>query len=385
MPLPWDSAEPYPPERNPRLGDIVHTATGHLLSEQQLLGSLVRFPLVYVGEVHDNPASHRLQLLIIKAMQASNPGKVALGMEMFNYEQQQALDQWVKGELNEKEFLRESRWFSNWGADYELYRELLEFCRQQQIPVIGLNVPKALGRQVSMTPLDQLDSETRAKLPEMDMSDPYQRAMIEKIFEAHGAGSKVVDSFFRRQTLWDESMAQGVADYMRNNPEYQMMVVAGGWHVRYGFGIPRRVHRRLPIPYVLVGGHHIEIPAEKENQLMDVTMPSFPMRAVDYLVYQEYEVFESKGVKLGVLLDDSDDEVGIAITGVSPGSIAERAGIEKGDRILGFDGNTLADSFDLIYAMRAKRAGDSATIELLRGELRQTLEVIFTLQPGKHP
>jgi uncharacterized iron-regulated protein len=385
MPSPWDSAEPYPLKPGPRLGDIVHTATGHLLTERQLLDNLVQFPLVYVGEVHDNPASHRLQLLIIKAMHANNPGKVVLGMEMFNSGQQQALDQWVSGELNEKDFLRESRWFSNWAADYELYQELLEFCRQQQIPVIGLNVTKALGRQVSMTPLDQLDSETRTKLPEMDMSDPYQRAMIEKIFEVHGAGSKMVDSFFRRQTLWDESMARGVADYMGQNPEHQMMVVAGGWHVRYGFGIPRRVHRRLPIPYALVGEYHLEIPAEKEDQLMDVTMPSFPMRAVDYLVYLEYEVFKAKGVTLGVMLDDSDDEVGIGITGVSPGSAAEQAGIEKGDRILSFDGNTLADSFDLIYATRSKRAGDSATIELLRGELKQTLEVKFTPHPDKHP
>jgi membrane-associated protease RseP (regulator of RpoE activity) len=195
----------------------------------------------------------------------------------------------------------------------------------------------------------------------------------------------MVDSFYRRQTLWDESMARGVADYMRQNPEHQMMVVAGGWHVRYGFGIPRRVHRRLPIPYVLVGEQHLEIPSEKEGQLMDVTMPSFPMRAVDYLVYQEYEVFRAKGVKLGVMLDDSEDEAGIGIAGVAPGSAAERAGIEKGDRILSFDGTTLVDSFDLIYATRSKRAGDSVTIELLRGELRQTLEVKFTPQPGKHP
>jgi uncharacterized iron-regulated protein len=381
----WDSAEPYPIKPAPRLGDIVHTATGHLLSEQEFLDSLVRFPLVYHGEVHDNPASHRLQLVILKAMHANNPGKVVLGMEMFNGEQQPALDRWVNGELNEKEFLRESRWFSNWAADYEHYQALLEFCRQQQIPVIGLNVTRELGRQVSMTPLDQLDSETRAKLPEMDMGDPYQRAMIEKIFEVHDAGSKVVDSFFRRQTLWDEWMAREVAEFLRHNPEHQMLVVAGGWHVNYGFGIPRRVHRRLPIPYVLVGEYHLEVQAGKESQLMNVTMPEFPMRAVDYLVYQQYEVFQAKGVKLGVMVDDGEGGAGIEVTGVSEGSAAQRAGIEKGDRITGFDGAALTDSLDLIYATSKKRAGDSAKIELLRGEIRQTVEVEFTPQADKHP
>jgi len=173
----WNSEVPYPPPGTPEIGDILHTATGHYINQQELFSSLIRYPLVYVGEQHDNPASHRLQLEILKAMQANHPGRVALGMEMFNNGQQDALNQWVAGELSEKEFLRESRWFENWGSDFELYRELLEFSRDQKIPVIGLNIPKALGRKVSMKPLDKLDDETREQLPEMDMSDPYQRAM----------------------------------------------------------------------------------------------------------------------------------------------------------------------------------------------------------------
>ena len=373
----WDSEAPYSPSRTPEIGDILHTATGHYVNQQELFASLVHYPLVYVGEQHDNPASHRLQLEILKAMQVRYPGQVALGMEMFNSEQQAALNRWVAGELSEKEFLRESRWFENWGTDFELYRELLEFSRDQKIPVIGLNVPKALGRKVSMTPLDKLDHETREKLPEMDMSDPYQRAMIEKIFAVHEAGASIVESFFRRQTLWDEAMAAAVADYMRERPDHHMVIIAGGWHVSYGFGIPRRVHRRLPLPYTLVGGHNLEVPEEKLDQLMDAQIPSFPMRAVDYLVYQEYEVFKPKGVRLGVMLDDSDDRAGVLVTDRVSDSVAAEAGIKKGDRLLSFDGVTLEDNFDLIYAVKAKRPGDSATIELKRGDETLKVEAYF--------
>ncbi len=373
----WNSEAPYAPARTPEIGDILHTRTGHYIDQQQLLSDLTRYPLVYVGELHDNPASHRLQVEILKAMQAMHPGKVALGMEMFNSEQQEALNRWVAGELSEKEFIRESRWFDNWRSDFELYRELLEYSREQQIPVIGLNVPRALGRKVSMTPLDQLDEETREQLPEMDMSDPYQRTMIEKIFGAHSAGGAMVESFFRRQTLWDEAMATAVADYMRENPDSHMVIAAGGWHVNYGFGIPRRVHRRLPVPYALVGGHNLEIPEEKRDQLMDVQMPDFPMLAVDYLVFQEYEVFRPSGVKLGVMLDDSDDQAGILVTDRVPGSAADTAGINKGDRLLSFDGELLEDNFDLIYAVKAMRPGDSATIELKRGDESLVVEAYF--------
>ena len=374
----WHQEMPYEPPRDPEIGDILHTATGHFVSQQQLHSSLNHFPLVYVGEVHDNPASHRLQLEILTAMQQRHPGRVSLGMEMFNDEQQAALDKWVAGELSEKEFLRESRWYENWGSDFELYRELLEYCRDQGIPVIGLNVTKALGRKVSMTPLDELDEATRAQLPEMDMNDPYQQAMIEEIFGAHGAGATMLDSFKRRQTLWDETMAASVADYMRDRADHRMLVVAGGWHVSYGFGIPRRVHRRLPLPYVLVGGENLEVPEEKLDQLMDVELPGFPMKAVDYLVYQTYEVFKARGVRLGVGLDDSDELSGLLVTSVEADSNASEAGINEGDRLLRIDGESLGANFDLIYALKIMNPGSKASIDLQRGDEVMTLEVNFS-------
>ncbi len=371
------SEAPYPPSIEPEIGDILHTASGHFVDQQQLFNSLAHFPLIYVGEVHDNPASHRLELEILKAMYQRHPGQVALGMEMFDSEQQPALDRWVAGELNVKEFLRESRWYENWGGDFELYRELLAYCRDQQITVIGLNASRAMGRKVSMMPLNQLDEATRAQLPEMDMNDPYQREMINTIFGAHGTGATLLESFTRRQTLWDETMATSVTDYMLQNEGHRMVVIAGGWHVNYGFGIPRRVHRRLPIPYVLVGGHNLEIPEEKRDQLMDVEMPEFPMPAVDYLVYQQYEVFRPRGVRLGVGLDDSDEQAGLLVTEVESGSVAEQSGIIQGDRLLRFDGVTLSDNFDLIYAVRTRYAGDSVMIELKRGNESLTVDASF--------
>ena len=73
------------------------------------------------------------------------------------------------------------------------------------------------------------------------------------------------------------------------------------------------------------------------------------------------------------MLDDSDAQAGLLVTDRVSSSVAEKAGINKGDRLLRFDGVLLEDNFDLIYAVKAKRPGDSATIELKRGD--ETLEV----------
>lgn len=381
----WNREMPYEPDRAPEIGDILHTASGHYVSRQAFYDSLNFYPLIYVGEVHDNPASHRLELDILREIQNRNPGGVSLGMEMFNIEQQPALDRWVAGELDIKTFLRESRWYENWGGDFELYREILEYCRDNQVPVIGLNTTKSLGRKISMTPLAKLDEATRAQLPEMDMNDPYQSAMVKQIFGAHGAGATMLESFSRRQTLWDETMAQSVADYLGDKSDHRMVVMAGGWHVNYGFGIPRRVHRRLPLPYVLVGEHHLEVPEEKRDQLMDVTLPEFPMRRVDYLVYLDYEIFTPRGVRLGVVLDDSGEQDGLLITEVVDGSAASAAGIQTGDRLIRIDGLPLKENYDLIYALKNRHAGGQASIELLRENKPIVIEVHFIDSKKKHP
>ncbi len=381
----WNSEMPYPPDQEPQVGDILHVATGLYVSETQMLENAGLNPLVYVGEIHDNPASHRLQLAVLQTMATRYPGQVVMGMEMFTVNQQDVLDRWLTGSLTEKEFLRESRWFSEgWGSDFAYYRDLLVFCRDHNIAIIGLNIDKEMGSQVSMAPLAELKPELRNQLPEMDLTDPYQRAMVEAMIKDHAAGTTMVDRFQRRQTIWDETMAQSVADYMHRHHGMHMLVVAGGWHVDYGFGIPRRVFRRLPLAYTIIGSRTLKVPEEKLQQLMHVTMPKFPMVQADYLVYQEYELLKKKGVRLGVLLDDQDEEDGVRVMEVMPGSAAELAGITTEERIIIFDGVTMADNLDVIYAVKSKSPGDTGQLVIRGAAGERTVAVTFGADKHKH-
>ena len=47
------------------------------------------------------------------------------------------------------------------------------------------------------------------------------------------------------QLLWDETMAERVANFVTTQPDYQIVVLAGQAHITYGHGIPDRVQRRL--------------------------------------------------------------------------------------------------------------------------------------------
>jgi uncharacterized iron-regulated protein len=359
------------------VGEILHLATGVSVSEKQMLAVLGDARIVYVGETHDNPASHRLELAVLQEMARRHPGNIALGMEMFTPSQQGVLDDWVAGRLDEKTFLKRVRWFEAWGMEFDYYRDLLDFARREGIPILGLNAEKSLVSAVKEKGLAGLSDEERQLLPEMDLEEPYQRAQTTAIFGGHDQGGRHLERFLQIQTLWDETMAANIAAYLAGpaGSGKRLVVVAGGNHVRYGFGIPRRVFRRLPTSYALVGTREILIPEEKQESLMDVETPDFPMRPYDFILHCAYESLEKKEVKLGVLL--GTDTGRVAVEGVVPESNAEAAGLQKGDLLLAIDGEAIGDSFDLIYRVKQKRPGDRGTLLIEREGKEESVEVLF--------
>jgi uncharacterized iron-regulated protein len=374
---------PYPPEREPQLGDILHLPTGVYVDQQAMFDHAERVQAVFVGETHDNPASHRLQLDILRHLATSNPGKVSLAMEMFTPKQQPILDRWSAGELDEKTFLKEVEWLKNWNMNFALYRDLLTFSKENRIPVLAINADKELQKNVGRVPLEQLSSEEQAQLPEMDFSDPYQRAMVEAVFSDHNMGGNMLDGFQRVQTLWDETMAQNIAAHLRSaGKDHQVVVIAGGNHVRYGYGIPRRVFRRLPVSYLLVGSKEIVISEDKQDRLMNVKKPDYPMIPYHFVKFTEYEDLENPGVKMGIML--GEDEAGLLIKGVVPGSVAEKSGIKTDDILTQMDDIKLAEPFDLIYELNQLSVGDKINITLKRGEDVITLPVEFTEATPEH-
>jgi uncharacterized iron-regulated protein len=378
-----DPQNPYPLQAPPRIGQIVHLPTGAIVSAEQMFAMAGDVRVVYFGETHDNPASHRLELQLLQALAERYPGRQALGMEMFSRSQQPALDRWVAGEIGEKDFLRESRWFENWGMDFAHYRDLLNFAREKRIPVIALNADKGLVGTIRGKRPEQMSAEEQAGMPRLDLDDPYQRGLVAAIFGDHRHKGMHLDAFVRVQTLWDEAMAESVVRYLESpsGKGMRLLVIAGGNHVNYGFGIPRRVFRRLPVSYLSIGGREIDIPAHMQDRLMNVTLPEFPMVPYDFMAFLAYEDLPKTGVRLGIIVEPTPAGQGLVIKKVEPGSNAERGGLQQGDRLLSLDGEALADPFDLVYALMRKQPDSRGTLRVGRQDKTFTIDVRFTSSP----
>jgi hypothetical protein len=208
------------------------------------------------------------------------------------------------------------------------------------------------------------------------IDDPYQQAMVEAVFNDHKMGKAMLDGFQRVQTLWDETMAENLANYLKTVDEsHQVLVVAGGNHVRFGFGIPRRLFRRVPVTYLLIGSEELDVPEDKQDRLMNIKNPDYPLLPYHFLKFTAYEDLENPGIKLGVLLDKIDR--GLLIKKVIAGSLAEQNSLQPDDILTQIDTQPIKQLFDLIYELQQKKPGDKIELTLTRDNQVVTKTIIF--------
>jgi uncharacterized iron-regulated protein len=315
----------------------------------EIMNAIIDKPVIYIGERHTNYEDHKVQLEVI--MELSQRGrKFAIGMEMFQRPFQKALDDYLSGSISEREFLKASEYFKRWKFDYQMYREIIEFAKAKGIPVVALNLREEIVRKVSEGGLDVLTQEEKKEIPQdIDMPDEEYRERVSKAFQFHGKTNvKNFGYFFQSQVLWDETMAHSIAQFMADNPDYQMVVLAGEQHIIFSSGIPKRTFRLNGKDYAtLINGIPEELDTDIGNFVLfpnPVTPPASP--------------------KLGVFLQEEEGR--IKAKEFLPGSSALKAGLKKGDAFISIDDWKIESIEDVKIAIFDKKQGETVSVKVLR-------------------
>ena len=233
------------------------------MKPQEFLNELASRDMVFVGEVHNRKSHHRVQLEIIKSLQAVGH-QVVIGVEMFRKDNQEALDKWVAGELSEAEF-REV-YHRNWGVSWSQYRDIFLFAREKRVPMVGLNISRSVIRQVVKGGFASLTPEQLSELPpgiECKVDDTYEDFIKEALGEH--AGEMSFRNFCEAQMVWDNAMANNAIEYLKNNPRKSLVILAGSGH-SWKRGIPAQVKRLSKYSYTVVLPESDDVKIETINQ-----------------------------------------------------------------------------------------------------------------------
>lgn len=222
-----------------------------LIDVKYMIEELSDTRLLFLGERHDAAAHHKLQLEVLKRLKAQGK-KLAIAMEMFEETTQPALDAWSAGKVPESAFRKVYEW--SWRfIDWEMYRDLLLFARDNRIPILAMNAPRDVVQAVGRKGFAALSAGELAKLPpdvDARASDEYLLFMRSN-FPSHGRNGEALRNIAEAQLLRNMVMARKVTDYLQLHPDTTVVVIAGGGHARGTGGIAAELGKGIAYKIVL--------------------------------------------------------------------------------------------------------------------------------------
>lgn len=191
----------------------LYNAKGHKVSYQHMIKKLDKANVVLFGEYHNNPISHWLELEVTKDIYKTK--KLVLGAEMFEADNQTALNNYLSGKITEKGLDTLARLWKNYKTDY---KPLVDFAKKNKLKFVATNVPRRYASLVYKKGFLALDSLTVkekswiAPLPiNYDATLPGYVKM-KAMMGGHGG-----DNLPKAQAIKDATMAYFLAKNIKNN------------------------------------------------------------------------------------------------------------------------------------------------------------------------
>lgn len=209
------------------LGQIRDLASGELLSPQQLVERLAVAPRVLVGEQHDNPDHHALQLWLLRELAARRP-QGSLLLEMLMPSQQARVDE-VQAQSRAGnapvDLIGALAWQPGW--DWSVYGALVSEALRQPYPLLSAN----LDRSEIMSIYQQ-----RPALPTGVSTTPaVQDALFADIRESHCG--LLPESQLPAMLAVQQQRDRRMAERLLAAPQ-PAVLLAGAFHVRKDLGVP---------------------------------------------------------------------------------------------------------------------------------------------------
>lgn len=182
---------------------ILYNSKGKKVSYQKMIKHLVENDVVLFGEYHNNAIAHWLQLSVTKDCHSLK--SLVLGAEMFEQDNQAALNNYLSGSISAKGLDSAARLWKNYPTDYA---PLVNFAKEQKMVFAATNIPRKYASLVAkggFQALDTLSSKEKswiAPLPiAYDANLPGYKNMI-AMMGGHGG-----ENLPKAQAIKDATMA----------------------------------------------------------------------------------------------------------------------------------------------------------------------------------
>ncbi|MCX6352135.1 MAG: ChaN family lipoprotein [Bacteroidetes bacterium] len=238
---------------------IYSVREGKEISLSDITDAMKTDDVLFFGEEHNDSVTHSLEAKILESLFTKYPN-TTLSMEMFDRDVQTVMNEYLTGDIREKNFVKDARVWSN----YKDYKPMIEFAKKNKMDVVCANAPSRytnlVGRkgQKALMVLSADSKKNFAPLPFDTASGKY----YEKLQEMSGHGpTNVADTAKKKmppinmmgnfnlimgQSLWDATMAYSISEYLKKNKGKKVLQVNGRFHSDEGFAVATQLLKYSP-------------------------------------------------------------------------------------------------------------------------------------------
>jgi uncharacterized iron-regulated protein len=228
----------------------LYDSKGQKTEYEQLLAEAKKADIVLFGELHDNPICHWLQKELTQDLYAEKKEKLVLGAEMFEADDQIALNEYLEGRLSEKTLKEETKLWSNYTTDY---KPLVDFAKKNKLKFVAANIPRRYANMVYLkgeATLDSISKEARQWIAPFPIKYDAELKCYKSIYEnagGHGGQNLPKSQAYKDATMahfilknWSKGQTfihfngayhsnnhQGIEWYLKQaNPSLKIMVIS---------------------------------------------------------------------------------------------------------------------------------------------------------------
>ena len=227
--------------KNDKPAYILYDSSGKKVAFSKMIKAFQKKEIILFGEIHNNPIAHWLQLELAIELKKSN--HLILGAEMFESDNQEGLDLYLKDSITNIELDTTVRLWNNYKTDYQ---PLVDYAKSNNLPFVATNIPRRYAAMVhkkgGFTALESLSIKEKlwiAPLPiPFDSEIPSYKAML-NMFAGHGN-----PDIIKAQASKDATMAYFILKNWKKN--HIFLHINGSYHSNNYEGILWYIKKQNP-------------------------------------------------------------------------------------------------------------------------------------------
>jgi uncharacterized iron-regulated protein len=227
----------------------IFNVKGKKSTYKSLLKDALACDVILFGELHNNPLSHWLELQLTKDLYKTEKQNLILGAEMFEADNQQAINKYLKGVYKETDFKKEARFWSNYETDY---KPLVELARNTNMSFIATNTPRKYASLVFKGGFDTLaglSAEEKQYFAPLPIEYDPELNCYKKMLQMQMGSNHASPNLPKAQAIKDATMAFFIMKNLAAGKKF--LHFNGSYHSDYFEGIMWYLKKANPFLTVL--------------------------------------------------------------------------------------------------------------------------------------